>query len=212
MHVETETAAQWWAKPRTDTWVAGYQKSTGAKHRSVIASIVKALQPADLLEVGCHCGPNLMRLADELPALEMVGIDVNKQAIEAGRRWVESKGLTHRIQLQVGCVPDATSRLTDGVADVVLSCYALAYIAPSDIDAVLYEIGRLAAKAVILAEPMGRDPKWSESGYSEWAHAYQDRAKWIGTLRDMTWRTALVSPPVDALSAVLVGVRNEVTP
>lgn len=212
MRAETIAAAQFWAQsrgPETDAWIRQYQKSTSTRHRGIIAGMVKTLQPATLLEIGCHCGPNLIRLGHEVPALKMIGIDVNAEAVAAGQRWAESQGLADRVQFHVGRVPEATSETEDACADVVLSCYTLAYIAPADLDAVLWEVGRIAAKAVILAEPTGGYAKCAvEGGYSEWGHDYRERAKWIGTLRDMTWSTLPVTPKVDELSAVLVGIRG----
>jgi len=215
MHAETIETANWWAKSRgqdKDSWIRQYQNSLTIRHRDVIAGIVKQINPGDLLEIGCHCGPNLIRLAREMPALKAIGVDINAEAIEAGKRWIQSEGYTDRLELHVGRIPDALERLPSMSCDVVLSCYTLAYIAPSDLDAVLYEIGRLATKAVIFAEPMGGKANRSTTGYSVWGHQYSERAKWIGTLRGMTWGVSRVTPPVDALDAVLVGVRSENTP
>lgn len=216
MHVDTVDAAAWWARPRggsASKWIEGYQSSLNHRHRLVISGIVKDLQPETLLEVGCHCGPNLVRLGYELPQLSMIGIDVNAEAIEAGKNWIAGLGLSSRIQLHAGRVPERTSQLPSGCVDVVLSCYALAYLAPIDLDAVLYELGRLATKAIVLAEPQVSDrptAQWvrSLSGYSEWQHNYVNASRWIGTWRGMTLQAVPVSPPVDKLNAVLVARRG----
>ena len=215
MHVQTVEAGDWWARSRGETsanWIANYQKSLTARHRDRIAAIIAALQPETLLEVGCHCGPNLVRLATECPTLAMIGIDANREAITAGRTWVASRGLAERIQLNVGRVPEQTQALPSGAFDVVLSCYALAYIAPQDLDAVLYDMGRLAAKAVILAEPMteGDQSQWhgTIAGYQEWAHNYRHASRWLKTWQGMTIRSEAVTPPVDRLRGVLVAVRD----
>lgn len=213
MHVETRQAVDWWARPRAEnsTWIQNYQNSLQGRHRTQIVEIVKGLKPATLLEVGAHCGPNLVRLAQELPKLRMIGIDVNADAITAGRAWTAQLGLSGRIQLNTGRVPEATENLPTGCCDVVLSCYALAYIAPTDIDAVLYELGRLARRAVILAEPMpGRgQPAMARSlsGYSEWAHDYPGAVKWIGTLNTCATTTTAIEPPIDRLNGICVIAR-----
>lgn len=217
MHAATVEAAQWWERPRGATnahWVDTYKKSLTSRHRDVIVAIVQHLGAvASVLEVGCHCGPNLMRLAQATTIEQLTGIDVNADAVTAGNAWAAEKGLTDRVQLVQGRIPDKTSSLADGCVDVVLSCYALAYIAPADLDAVLYEMGRLAKRAVILAEPMSdravQPSRASLNGYNEWAHNYVGASKWIGTWRGATLSQTLVTPPVDRLSEVLAVVKGE---
>jgi hypothetical protein len=220
MHAQTVDAANWWARSRGETnthWITNYQKSLRTRHRDVIVDIVRDLPAVtSVLEVGSHCGPNLVRLAQEFPAIEQLsGVDVNADAITAGIRWVHGLGLSERIGLSPGRVPDATSALPDGCVDVVLSCYALAYIAPQDLDTVLYEMGRLARTAIVLAEPMTTkaiaDERMAVSGYREWAHNYQDASRWIGTWRGRSQRIVPVAPPVDRLNGILVAVREEST-
>ena len=211
MHVETQHVAQWWANPRgpqNKAWVENYRNSLQARHRSAIVDVVKSLNPKTLVELGSHCGPNLVRLARELPDLKMHGFDVNTEAIEAGRQWMTQLGLSERIVLEAGRIPDATDSVPNGSCDVVLSCYTLAYIAPTDLDAVLYELGRLATKALVLAEPIATDGTKHNAaslrGYSEWAHDYQRASQWIGTLSGWTTRIIPVDPPVDRLNGIFV--------
>lgn len=211
----TVAVRDWWARPREENrveWISNYQKSLQVRHRTVIAEIVADLKPTSLLELAAHCGPNLMRLAKENPQLSCLGIDVNAQAIEAGNQWAGSEGLKDRVQLKQGDLTTATSQMDNQCVDVVLTCYGLGYIDPADLDAMLYECGRLARKAVIIAEPMVLDGTGSQdhgtvTGYREWIHDYQSAAKWIGTLRETTMRVVPVSPPVDRLNAVLVFAR-----
>jgi predicted O-methyltransferase YrrM len=216
MHAHTVGAANWWARPRgadNASWIGTYQKSIKGRQRDAIVGIVKGLPGvATVLELGCHCGPNLMRLAQEMPHLEQLsGVDINADAVTAGRQWVEHLGFRDRIELKAGRVPDATSGLADGCVDVVLSCYALAYIAPPDLDAVLYEVGRLARKAIVLAEPMpgGIARPLQLTDYQEWAHDYRGAAKWLGTWRGCEMSVVPVDPPVDRLQSILVAVRGE---
>lgn len=220
MHAQTQQAANWWARPRGQTnqeWVANYQKSLKVRHRDLIVETVQSLgDVTSVLEVGSHCGPNLVRLAMDCPHLtQLTGLDVNGDAISAGIRWVDGLRLSERVHLEVGRMPEATSGLPDGCVDVVLSCYALAYIAPQDLDAMLYEMGRLSRRAVILAEPMTDGVKAEGGatfgGYAEWAHNYQAALKWIGTLRGRATRRIDVTPPVDRLNAILVADRGAST-
>lgn len=211
MHAATVHAADWWARPRgaeSAHWIANYQKSVQSRHRSVISAIVGELGAATVLEVGCHCGPNLVRLAQDHPTLRGYGFDANAEAIAAGQQWAARAGLRDRVEMVTGRFPTATEKFPTGSFDVVLSCYSLAYIAPADLDAALYEMGRVAKQAVILAEPhVDTGPattRQSFGGYAEWQHPYQMTIPWIATLRNRSVRVVPVDPPVDALRAVLV--------
>lgn len=214
MHAASVAATNWWAlnRPDADEWIGKYKTSLHAAHRNVIADIVTALQPETLIEVGCHCGPNLIRLAQDVPSLtELFGLDVNAQAVAGGNQWASACGLSERVKMQVGRITEDTQGLTGGCADVVLTCYALAYLSAPDVDAALYEMGRLAARAVVIAEPMNGEgaeavPAYTKvmAGYQEWAHDYLTRSRWINTLCGWTSRIVPVMPRVDHLNAVLV--------
>lgn len=211
MHTQTIEAANWWARPRgpqAREWVATYQQSLQARHRTLLVELIRGLAPESVLEVGCHCGPNLIRLCETFPNLIGSGVDANAEAIDAGRQWAFSRGLDARTEFQCGRIPEATQMLPDRAVDVVVSCYALAYVAPADLDAVLYEVGRLARHAVVLLEPMRVGPQPTDtrslSGYTEWAHDYQASIQWVGTLRGVTTALTPIQPPVDRLNAALV--------
>ena len=211
MHAETQAAADWWARPRgeaTASWIGNYQHSLGLRHRTAIVDLVRDLQPATLLEVGSHCGPNLMRLARECPELRMIGVDVSADAVQAGTAWAQRQGVADRVEFVVGSMPDGIARMPTGSIDVVLSCYTLAYVAPRDLDAVLYELGRVAKQAVLFVEPMTTGPAQEQQrtlgGYCEWAHDYQDACRWVQTLRTWTTRLVPIDPPVDRLNAICV--------
>lgn len=207
MHAATVEAAMWWARPRGDqarNWIANYQQSLQTRHRLAISEIVGQLQPGSLLEVGCHCGPNLLRLALDHPGLSLAGVDASAEAIEAGQHWMQQRAVADRVELKAGRFPEVTDTLPSGCVDVVLSCYTLAYVAPPDLDVALAEIGRLARRAVILAEPMHGPGRQTMGGYHEWHHDYEHSRKWIPTLRSKTVRSVAVDPKVDALTNILV--------
>lgn len=217
MHAYTVETGNWWAQKRAASaeWIANYQKSLQSPQRVAIETIVRELAPETLFEVGAHCGPNLVRLAGALPGLHMHGIDASAEAVAAGRQWAASLGIADRVALTCQRFPDGTYGTPTGFSDVVLSCYTLAYIAPADLDAALYEMGRLAARAVIIAEPMpiGTDrpgPVNRVDGYKEWAHDYQAALEWVGSLRNVRTRIVPIVPSVDRLNAILVVERLDV--
>ncbi len=212
MHAETAAVVDWWARPRGTKvveWVADYQQSVTAPYRGTLATVMAGLQPETVLEIGCHCGPNLMRFAQEMPELRMLGVDASAEAIEAGKLWVETGGLTSRIRLSAGCFPAVTNRLVSGVVDVVLSCYSLAYMAPADLPEALYEMGRLAGKALVIAEPMAQGaPVWETSltGYQIWHHDYRAALQWAASCAGMTIQSLPIQGP-DSLNGLLVATR-----
>ena len=215
MQAQTLEAVEWWQRPREASygWIPNYKNSIGTKHRLVISKLVGQLHPQSVLEVGSHCGPNLIRLAIDHPQIaELSGIDVNEEAVSAGRDWIAAQGLSSRIRLTQGQMADALSAMPDRSVDVILSCYASVYIAPFDVDAVLYDMGRVARKGIVLAEPMTSNQRaqafTQTNGYQEWAHNFEHLSRFIGTWRDLTLKIAMLDKPVDHLERVLVAVRG----
>ena len=206
----TVHTADWWAAPRQETagnWVANYQRSLDSPQRDVLTTIIGELAPETLIEVGCHCGPNLVRLAMDHPALKMIGIDISREAIEAGRQWIRSLEHEDRIQLNVGEARASLSNLSTNTADVVVSSYCLAYFSPEDLGGMLYEIGRVASAHAVLVEPIRTDTyqgRQSSGGYQEWAHDYVEAAQWVGTLRGWNAKIYTIDPPVDHLNGAVV--------
>lgn len=216
MHAETIGTGDWWAKPHDAAWIGNYRQSVESPQRVAIEGIVRDLAPETVFEVGAHCGPNLIRLARAFPDLMMHGIDASAEAVTAGRQWAKDEQVADRVRLTCQRFPTGTYQTPTGFADVVLSCYTLAYIAPADLDEALYEMGRLAGRALILAEPMpvGADRPAAVhrlDGYHEWAHDYKSAVKWVGSLRNVTTRIVPLVPSVDRLNAILVVERNDVT-
>ncbi len=204
---ETSSATFWWSRTRGDdtrAWIQNYQTSLKARHRLILSKIIGELQPTTVLEIGSHCGPNLVRIALDHPHVKCAGLDPSQEAIVAGRDWMQSLGLSNRIGFTEGAFPDATMAMPSQSVDVVLTCYTLGYLSPEDVDAALFEIGRLAKKAVILAEPTAGEGRHTLGGYREWHHDYAGTQRWIQTLRGHRARRVAVSPPVDALQEILV--------
>ncbi len=74
-------------------------------------ALLFGLEPPDLqhvrvLELGCADGGNLIPMASELPEGRFLGIDLSPRQIEAGRRRLESVGLTN-VELRAMSLLDA---------------------------------------------------------------------------------------------------------
>lgn len=133
------------------SWARGYLDTVDHPHRSQIVAAVSTFSPVDsALEVGCASGANLVRLRKCLPDTQLIGVDINRQAITTARRHFAAQGDT-RIRLFAG----RADRLTDipnASVDVVLTDAVLMFIAPARIHDVLAELGRIARKGMVLNE------------------------------------------------------------
>jgi hypothetical protein len=96
--------------------------------------------------------------------------------------------------------------LGPAVADVVLSCYALAYLDPRDIDAVLAAALACATTALILCEPgEGTSPEVylppGPTNVAEYQYDYRTRLEAIPGWTSM--QAVPITPPHGRLNAVL---------
>ncbi len=78
--VEGQEAKRIWADRGVTNW---YRDPKPYAHAFV--ELVRDLAPASVLEFGCNVGRNLASIAEALPDTTCVGIDVNSEAVEAGR-------------------------------------------------------------------------------------------------------------------------------
>jgi len=168
----TADAQFFWANhPGGQAWCDLYRETGNLPQRDWALAAVKGFGPVtSVLEVGCHCGPLLRRLA-ALDGMERaIGLDINAEAIAQAR----ATGL----QAIVGTIPGALQRFPDRLFDVVVSSYCLAYVAPQDLAFTLSECLRIARLGLVLVEPTagpGVDPAIYEDGqYVEWRHEYLD--------------------------------------
>jgi S-adenosylmethionine-diacylgycerolhomoserine-N-methlytransferase len=87
---------------------------------------------AQVLEIGCGTGRNLIRIAQTYPGVDCFGIDVSNVMLETARRSIESAGLAGRIRLaQADAVTaDPAHLFGRGSFDRVMISYALSMIPP----------------------------------------------------------------------------------
>ena len=175
--VKPQTAAYWASRSRFDKgdwgedpniavdWINGYLKSRLHPHRQLIVDAVASLKADSVLEIGCSCGPNLVRLSDKFPDMKLGGIDVNADSIAFG------KGVLPQAALHVGNfkhLPWANS-----VFDVIIADAVLMYCDPDEIHDVFAEMDRVAAKGIIIIDRFDRSIKGKpHAGGHIWARDY----------------------------------------
>jgi S-adenosylmethionine-diacylgycerolhomoserine-N-methlytransferase len=97
--------------------------------------LIAELSPAagaQVLEIGCGTGRNLIHVARAYPGVACFGIDVSNVMLETARRSIRSAGLEGRIRLaQADAVTaDPTQLFGRGSFDRVMISYALSMIPP----------------------------------------------------------------------------------
>lgn len=107
-----------------------------------LAELVKDLAPTSVLEFGCNEGRNLAAIAEIAPDIPLVGIDVNADAIRAGR---ENLGLDLRHADENGL-----DEFADGQFDLVFTVSVLDHI--PDIAQICKSLVRCAARYVLCME------------------------------------------------------------
>ncbi|HYM22023.1 MAG TPA: class I SAM-dependent methyltransferase [Vicinamibacterales bacterium] len=219
--IETVQATDYWTPKAADLQnvehaARFYWESVDDPQRFWVQEAVALVGAESVLEVGCQCGPNLRALAQHWPSMRLDGVDVNRPAIEHGRRFAGDAGLSN-ITFHEGALPGALANWATGSVDVVLSVYCLAYINPHDIVDTVEALLRIARKGIILIEPLVTDKNPAEEvtagdlGYVEWRHDYLAVLNILaGELPDGRKLHAAILPRqrVDRLNGVLIATHQ----
>lgn len=163
----------WIWRHRQKDDVETLRKNAMHPHRSMLVDAVRRFQTfEDVLEFGCHSGPNLFRLAREFPHARFKGIDLNMGFIDQGQAWMAEEGLDN-VELKVGSSDDL-SNFPSRSADVVISDAVLMYLGPDKIAQVLHHFVRIARKGIILVEwSLDADDSQGHYWYDmHWVHNY----------------------------------------
>lgn len=106
------------------------------------ALLARDVAAGSVLEFGCNAGRNLAALREYLPDARLVGLDINVDAVAAGR---EATGLDLRVGDET-----ALAGFDDGTFDLVFCISVLDHVV--DVDAILAELLRCARRVVYLLE------------------------------------------------------------
>ena len=105
---------------------------------------------ADILEVGCGWGPNLVVLANRAPLLRLTGVDISPASIAEGQKRLTELNLSG-ISLVEGQA-DNLSDIENASMDVVFTDTMLLYVGPDKIKHTIMEMIRVARRRVLLLE------------------------------------------------------------
>ena len=170
--------SDWKEEGKRHDWVSGYIESTTHPHRTLILETVSKYAPFEsVLEVGCHCGPNLYLLAKQYPSLTAQGLDINPAAVKQGNEWLAREGLS-RVELMVGRADDL-SRFPDQSFDLLLTDAVLIYIGPDKIFTTVMELLRVTRRALVLVEWHSETPGEDSRGlgmyhFGAWKRNYRN--------------------------------------
>jgi ubiquinone/menaquinone biosynthesis C-methylase UbiE len=149
---------QWAARPIAE----GYWDNRDHPSKHFLAERIAAFSPIhSILEVGCASGPNLYLLAKRFPQAQIVGIDINQEAVQYGNGQFAREGISN-VKLFVGKA-DKLGEFQDRAFDIVFTISLLIYIGPDKIKEVIEGILRITHHALVLIElhcfePDTKDP------------------------------------------------------
>src|SRR5260370_6213152 len=88
-----------------------YYEDRPPLYATMVSELIASLKPSSILEFGCNAGRNLDLIRRLLPRARLVGMDLNRKAIEVGRRRF---GLDLRVadETSLASFPDSSFEVT----------------------------------------------------------------------------------------------------
>lgn len=157
-----------------EEYASAYWATRTSGLRKQIAETVCNLTPHSVLEVGCHCGPNLWALRQMLPESVIVGTEISSHIAQSGRILLGDQATiftaaAHNLSFQ------------KREFDVVLTCGTLLCIGPAMITKSLKEIARVCGKFLVIAEPWSSKECFEDYPNTRyWLRDYSSRMRRFG--------------------------------
>ena len=147
--ISTRVMEKRWA---TRSIAKSYWDNRNHSSKHFLVERIAAFSPIhSILEVGCCSGPNLYLLAKKFPKAQIVGIDINREAIEYGNAQFAQEGIRN-VKLLVGKA-DELGEFQDTAFDVVFTDACLVHISPNKIKKVVSGMLRITRQVLVLMEP-----------------------------------------------------------
>lgn len=164
---ETADAVAFWSEQRTVDQYQQYWAATSQPHRhALLRALHRFPRFGSVHEIGCAVGTNLRLIREAFPWAAVSGSDVNEGAIEFARARLPFAHVYRRDALA-----DVTAMAPRSV-DVIVTCYALAYVAPTDISSVITGAINAAREGLLFVEPSGSGALFPGLPMAEWGHSY----------------------------------------
>jgi hypothetical protein len=177
MMAASSPATQFWRDRGPMDWarvLPTYWGATAQPHRaSLIASLRKQPRFESLRELGCCAGTNIAMIRQVFPWAAVEGLEVSPEAsLFAQDKFAADPA----VRITCTDILYEAEVWDPGEVDVTISCYALAYIAPEDLDDLLVAAVRASSKGLVIVEPMYGDIGRIPVHYTaEWRHDYTQR-------------------------------------
>ena len=187
----TSATSYWASRDRTygSGWCNHYWDATDQPHRRLLVEALRRMALwTSIAEIGCNVGTNLRLIASAFPHARVAGFDVNRVALAYGQ---------DRLDGSFVCADVHHLPLRDESIDVIMSCYALAYVSPTDLPKVIDRLIRVCRIGLVIAEPMVGPEGEVSGGCPEWRHRY------LAHLPGRRTTLTTVSPPVDHLNGIV---------
>lgn len=165
--MKTHDAKYWIERPmnspkdwidKADNWIDSYVLSASHPHRQLILDEISKLEPLNkILEIGCNTGPNLIRINEIFPTINLSGLDVSWKCINKAQEYLPTAFLRagdyHNLPFP------------DEYVDLILADAVLMYSNPDQIEQAMKEIDRVTKKYVIIIDRWNRSEKGVRNGH-----------------------------------------------
>ena len=187
-----------WKKRNVQDALNGYWSTRDSPHRKYLVDIIREYNPSTILEIGSNCGPNLYQLSKIFPNAEIIGTEINPEAVNIGNELFKKEGIKN-VTLIISKAEEL-SQFQNNYFDVVFSWAVLLLIGPDKIEKVMNELIRVTRKTLILLEPHIEEDKRNGLGILHkkyWMRNYICLVKKIvGNIRDSSINISKIPPDI----------------
>ena len=158
-----QTTKKWtlfWQRRKID-WAKSYM-NPNHPHRQMLVETLKHLSWISLMEVGCGAGANLVRIINTIPKKQVMGVDVNPDAIAYAK--TQFTGAIFKVNEAHNII------MSDKSTDVILTDMFMIYVTPRKMEKHLKEFSRLARNYAVMFEL--HSTSWWERFVIRWKEGY----------------------------------------
>lgn len=71
-------------------------------HTDLVAEMARLANARTVLDIGCGIGAPAIRIAKKYPNLQITGVNISREQVEQGKKFVAEHGLSHKITIKEG--------------------------------------------------------------------------------------------------------------